>query len=100
MAHALAPKAKVILVEAASNSFMDLFNAEVVAANAVAAADDGGVTNSWGSGEFPGELTSAYTAPFSKAKVVVFASTGDDSTLLFPAVLPTVAAAGGTNIVR
>ena len=31
MAHALAPKAKVILVEAASNSFADLANAEVVA---------------------------------------------------------------------
>lgn len=100
MAHALAPKAKVILVEAASNSFADLFNAERVASNAVAAAGGGEVTNSWGSDEFPSELTSAYTAPFSKASVVFFASTGDDMTPSFPAVLPTVVAAGGTSIVR
>src|SRR5689334_4390287 len=47
MAHALAPKAKVILVEAASNSFADLLLAERKAATLVAAAGGGEVSNSW-----------------------------------------------------
>ena len=49
MAHALAPKAKMILVEAASNSFADLLFAEKKAAALVAAAGGGEVSNSWGS---------------------------------------------------
>src|SRR4051794_30832235 len=44
MAHALAPKAKVILVEAASDSFADLLFAEKKAAALVAAAGGGEVS--------------------------------------------------------
>src|SRR4051812_15242952 len=96
MAHALAPRAKVILVEAASNSFADLFQAERVAANLVAAAGGGQVSNSWGSNEFAGETGAAFTSPFIKNKVVFFASTGDADVTSYPAVLPQLVAAGGT----
>ena len=100
MAHAMAPKAKVILVEAASNSFFDLFQAERVAANLVAAAGGGQVSNSWGSDEFAGETSAASTTPFVKNKVVFFASTGDADVTSYPAVLPQLVAAGGTTVRR
>ena len=100
MVHALAPMAKIILVEAASNSFVDMLQAETVAAKAVAAAGGGEVSNSWGSEEFPAEMTAAYTAPFTKAKVVFFAATGNNSPPSYPAVLPTLVAVGGTSILR
>ena len=100
MAHAMAPKAKVILVEAASNSFADLLQAETVAANLVATAGGGEVSNSWGSDEFSIEQTATYASPFVKDKVVFFASTGDNVSPSYPAILPTVVAAGGTSIQR
>ena len=100
MVHALAPKAKIILVEAASNSFADLLQAEKVAANLVASAGGGEISNSWGSNEFPAETTPAFRTPFTKAKVVFFASTGDAETPSYPAVLPNVVAVGGTTVLR
>jgi len=100
MAHALAPKAKIILVEAASNSFADLLFAEKKAAALVAAAGGGQVSNSWGSNEFSAETSSSFTSPFTKSKVVFFASTGDGDSPLFPAVAPNVVAAGGTTVNR
>jgi subtilase family serine protease len=98
MAHALAPTAKIILVEAASNAYSDMLQAENVAASAVAGG--GEVSNSWGGTEFSGETTSAYTAPFAASGVVFFASTGDNRKPSYPAVLPTVVAVGGTSILR
>lgn len=100
MVHALAPKAKIILVEAASNSFADLLQAEKVAANLVASAGGGEISNSWGSMEFAAERTPAFKTPFTKAKVVFFASTGDAETPSYPAVLPNVVAVGGTSVLR
>ena len=100
MAHALAPKAKIILVEAASNSFAHLLQAERIAANAVAAAGGGEVSNSWGSAEFGSETTSTYTSPFTKPSVVFFASSGDTPQPSYPAVLPNVVAVGGTTVLR
>ena len=97
MAHALAPKAKIILVEAASNSFAHLLQAERIAANAVAAAGGGEVSNSWGSAEFGSETTSTYTSPFTKPSVVVFASSGDTPQPSYPAVLSNVVAVGGAG---
>jgi kumamolisin len=75
MAHAMAPNAKVILVEAASDSNADLLFAEDVASALVAAAGGGDVSNSWGESEFPGQL--ALDSHFSRPNVVYFASTGD-----------------------
>ena len=100
MAHALAPKAKVILVEAESNSFSSMLTAEKKAAALVAAAGGGEVSNSWGSPEFGAETSATYVSPFVKSKVVFFASSGDSGTPLYPAVLPQLIAAGGTTINR
>ncbi len=98
MAHALAPGARVILVEAASNSYADLFAAEQVAAQLVSAAGGGEVSNSWSGGEFSGELDVA--PAFSGTNVVFFASAGDSSGTGVPSALPNVISVGGTTINR
>ena len=64
-AHAMAPSAKIVLVEVASNSFADLMKAEDVASQMVAAAGGGEVSNSWGGSEFSGETS--YDSHFVKA---------------------------------
>ena len=74
-AHAMAPNAKLYLVEAASNSFYDLLTAEIVAASLVASDGGGVVSNSWGGSEFAGEA--GYDSFFSFPGAVYFASTGD-----------------------
>lgn len=96
IAHALAPNARIILVEAATPS--DLYAAVDVAANLVAQAGGGEVSMSWGSGEFPSET--AYESHFQKPGVVYFASTGDDPGTQYPSVSPNVVAVGGTSIRR
>lgn len=97
-AHAMAPNAKIFLVEAASNSFSDLLTAEIVAAQVVAKAGGGEVSNSWGGSEFSQEtqLDQFFVFP----KVVFFASTGDDPGTEYPSVSPNVVAAGGTTTAR
>jgi len=98
MAHALAPRAKILLVEAASANQDDLLVAEKVAAKLVAAAGGGEVSNSWGASEYAQE---AGAAPFFEAHNVVFlASSGDSPGTSFPAVMPQVVAVGGTSIQR
>ena len=97
-AHAMAPSARIILVEAASNSLSNLLAAETVAANLVAAAGGGEVSNSWGSGEFSSEAS--FDNRFVKSGVVFFASTGDSPGTEWPGVSPNVVAAGGTTISR
>jgi len=97
-AHAMAPSARIILVEAASNSLSNLLAAETVAANLVAAAGGGEVSNSWGGGEFSSEAT--LDNRFVKSGVVFFASTGDSPGTEWPGVSPNVVAAGGTTISR
>ena len=97
-AHAMAPNATIYLVEAASNSFTDLFTAVKVASTLVAAAGGGEVTMSWGGGEFMGEI--AYDSDFQTPKVVYFASSGDGVTPGYPAVSPNVVAVGGTSLRR
>jgi len=97
-AHAMAPSARIILVEAASNSLSNLLAAETVAANLVAAAGGGEVSNSWGGGEFSSEAS--LDNRFVKSGVVFFASTGDSPGTEWPGVSPNVVAAGGTTISR
>jgi len=94
-AHAMAPDAKLFLVEARSNSFSDLLAAERVAGNLVASAGGGEVSNSWGGDEFATETSfdSTFTAP----GVVYFASSGDQPGVQYPAASPNVVAAGGTT---
>ena len=56
-AHAMAPDAKIYLVEAASNNYSDLLNAVSVASSLVSSAGGGEVSISWGGSEFSGETS-------------------------------------------
>ncbi len=97
-AHAMAPNAKLYLVEAASNSFYDLLTAEIVAASLVASDGGGVVSNSWGGSEFAGEA--GYDSFFSFPGAVYFASTGDGPGVIYPSASPYVVAVGGTTLSR
>lgn len=107
-AHAMAPHAKIYLVETASNSFVDLFTGVQVAANLVrcgnasscpaSAKGKGEVSMSWGGNEFPQETQ---LDGFFVAKGVVFvASIGDSPGVIYPGASPNVIAAGGTTTAR
>ena len=54
---AMAETAKIYLVEACSNSYVDLMLAELAAGQLVEAAGGGDISNSYGGGEFGGETT-------------------------------------------
>jgi len=99
-AHAMAPNAKIILVEAASNSFTDLLNAVDVASGIVTAnGGSGEVSMSWGGSEFLGE--NLFDAHFQQTGVVYFAASGDSGGhTLYPSVSPYVVSAGGTTVNR
>jgi kumamolisin len=97
-AHAMAPEATIYLVEAASNSYSDLFTAVGVANTLVADAGGGEVSMSWGSGEFSEEAD--YDSAFTTPGVVYFASAGDSPGVGYPSASPNVVSAGGTSISR
>jgi len=99
-AHAMAPNAKIILVEAASNSFTDLLNAVDVASGIVTAnGGSGEVSMSWGGSEFLGE--NLFDSHFQQTGVVYFAASGDSGGhTLYPSVSPYVVSAGGTTVNR
>ncbi len=91
-AHAIAPGAKIVLVEANSTSDTDLLDA-VTYASTLANV----VSMSWGGSEFSGE--NSYDADFSKAGVAFVASSGDDGAPIeWPAASPNVVAVGGTAL--
>ena len=98
MAHALAPNAKVILVEAASNSLKDLEAAETAAIKLVEAAGGGEVTNSWAGGEDAKEAK--LEKIFAGTNTVIFASAGDSPGVGIPSALADVVSVGGTSINR
>ena len=97
-AHAMAPNAKIFLVEAASNSLSDLLQAESVASLLVAAAGGGEVSNSWGGSEFSTETS--LDSAFTTSGVAYFASSGDTPGTSWPGVSPNVVSVGGTTISR
>ena len=98
MAHAMAPNAKLYLVEAASNSDSDLLAAVDKAAQLVASAGGGEVSMSWGGAEFPGETN--YDSHFQKSGVIFLASTGDSPGVEWPSASANVVAVGGTSLSR
>ena len=98
MAHAMAPKATIYLVEAQSSFFSDLLVAEDCASKKVKAAGGGEVSNSWGGSEFSGETT--YDSHFKAANVVYFASSGDSAGTIWPSTSTSVVAVGGTTTRR
>lgn len=97
-AHAMAPNAKIFLVEAASAFNSDLMIAEDCASKLVAAAGGGEISNSWGGTEFSTETT--LDSHFNKANVVYFASSGDSAGTIWPGVSPNVVSVGGTTTSR
>lgn len=98
-AHAMAPSAQIILVEANSNSYSDLMQAETVAGQLVSQAGGGVVSNSWGGAEFTSE--SSYDSDFAAINVMFTASTGDYALQVeYPSVSPNVVAVGGTSLSR
>jgi subtilase family serine protease len=97
-AHAMAPDAKIYLVEAASNSYANLFTAENVASSLVSGAGGGEVSNSWGGTEFGSETS--YDSTFGTTGVVYFASSGDSPGTIWPGTSPNVVSAGGTSTAR
>lgn len=96
-AHAIAPKAKILLVEATTPSGANLLNAIDYAASR---KDVVAVSMSWGGAEFSDELS--YDTHFTDAKnpnAVFFASSGDNGTgASWPASSPDVIGVGGTSL--
>ena len=92
-AHAEAPGAKIVLVEAASNSNSNLFGA-VSYANSLGATE---VSMSWGGGESSGETS--FDADMTHAGTFYTASAGDSGHgAEYPAASPNVIAVGGTTL--
>jgi hypothetical protein len=98
VAHALAPSAKIILVEAASPDFADLTNAVQLATKLLASEGGGELSMSWGFGE--SHAADSFARYYGHANVVAFSSAGDASGSEFPAVLTNVIGVGGTTILR
>lgn len=98
MAHAMAPHAKIYLVEANSNGSGDLLPAITLASNLVAAAGGGEVSMSWGFGDFAGE--NGWDGYFTTTGVVYFSSSGDSAGISYPCTSPSVVCVGGTTISR
>lgn len=101
-AHVMAPSARIILVEACSNSLVDLTYAEYVAGSLVAGYGGGDITNSWSSGEFAGEKTyDPYFYQFYWQNISYFASAGDAGCgSQYPSSSPWIVSAGGTTVNR
>lgn len=91
--HAIAPKSKILLVEAASNSVTDLMNGVKSAIKNGATV----VTMSWGGSEYSGQASADKV--FNVADVTFTASSGDDGhDVSYPASSPYVIAVGGTSL--
>ncbi|HXJ96909.1 MAG TPA: S53 family peptidase [Terriglobia bacterium] len=102
-AHAMAPKAHIILVEACSNSYNDLLFAEQVAGIKVASWGGGDISNSWGSSEFSTETntTDDVFYRYYWQHITYFASAGDSGWgAAYPSSSPWVVSAGGTTVNR
>ena len=94
-AHAIAPKAKIVVAVAQTSKLTDL----VAAVDAAVKAGAKVISMSWGPAEFSGEAN--YESHFQKTGVSFFASSGDKgstSGTSWPAVSPNVAAIGGTTL--
>jgi subtilase family serine protease len=92
-AHAIAPQAKIILIEAA-NSSGSLYQAINLAVANKATV----ISLSWGGSEFSGETTYD-TAYFKNLTVPVFVSSGDSGAgVSYPAASPYVISTGGTQL--
>ncbi|MFO0952938.1 MAG: S53 family peptidase [Isosphaeraceae bacterium] len=91
--HAIAPRATILLVEAASSSYDDLLTAVDTAVARGATV----VSMSWGGEETP--FATAYDAHFNRPGVTFVAASGDvGGEVNYPSVSPYVTAVGGTRL--
>jgi subtilase family serine protease len=91
--HAIAPQAKIILVEARSSSLADL----LAGVDAAVAHGASVVSMSFGGGETSSEVSS--DSHFSASNVTFTASSGDSGTgASYPAASPLVVSVGGTHL--
>jgi hypothetical protein len=103
-AHAIAPGAKIVLVEAASASFSNLLSAVTYASHTWTPPSGWGpvvaVSMSWAGGEFSGETSSdgTFTSPSSHGVTYVAASGDSGAGVLYPAASKNVLAVGGTTL--
>lgn len=93
-AHAIAPKAKILLVEAKTASLANLLDAVDYAKGR---SEVTAISMSWGSSEFSTE--SKYDSRLSSSTAVFFASSGDNGhQVSWPAVSNNVIGVGGTTL--
>ncbi len=102
-AHALAPKANIVLFEANSNFLSDLFTADASAGlrstyKALGVPVAGVISNSYGSPEGQGEnaFDSVFTTKDNHATYVF--SSGDSGNQQYPSASPNVLSVGGTTL--
>jgi subtilase family serine protease len=99
-AHAIAPAANIVLVEASSASLQALFSAVSYASNL---SGVGVISMSWGSSEFSTETNydSSFTTPSGHTNITYVAASGDSGAwfgVMYPAASPNVLAVGGTTL--
>lgn len=97
-AHAMAPGANIVLVEANSSSLADLLSAVNYARNAAGVSV---VSMSWGSSEFFSETSydQYFTTPAGHTGVTFIASAGDSGAqAMWPAISSNVLSVGGTSL--
>ncbi|HET6326492.1 MAG TPA: S53 family peptidase [Planctomycetaceae bacterium] len=97
-AHAMAPQANIVLVEANNSSLSSLLSAVNYARNL---ANVSVVSMSWGAGEFASETAydNYFTTPAGHIGITFVASSGDAGAgTTWPSVSPNVLAVGGTTL--
>jgi hypothetical protein len=96
-AHAMAPGANILVIEAASDSVPDLLNAIQAARNTPGVSV---VSMSFGVNEFAGEnaYDSYFTTPAGHTGITFIASSGDSPGTEWPAASPNVLSVGGTTL--
>jgi Subtilase family len=96
-AHAMAPGANILVIEAASDSLPDLITAIQAARNTAGVSV---VSMSFGVNEFAGEnvYDSLFTTPPGHAGITFIASSGDAPGPEWPASSPNVLSVGGTTL--
>jgi subtilase family serine protease len=97
-AHAIAPGASILLVEASSANTSDLDKAEDFARNASGVVV---VSNSWGGSEYNGESSEDvhFTTPSGHTGVTFTVAAGDEGTTAeYPSASPDVLSVGGSTL--
>ncbi|MCE5269039.1 MAG: S53 family peptidase [Planctomycetaceae bacterium] len=97
-AHAIAPGANILLVEANSASYSDMLTAVNYARNYAGVV---AVSMSWTGGDFASETTldGYFTTPSNHCGVTFLAASGDTGAPVgYPAISPNVVAVGGTTL--